>query len=176
MNPFRCPARTRALLAVTALSLALAAGCSTNESSSSTTTGRYGSSGTTATVLGSTTINQSRGAGAVRVRPTRLGMVLTDAAGATLYVYTPDDTGAPTCNGACADAWPPYYVPGVVTAGPGVRAQLATVSGPDGRQQVTVEGRPVYRFSGDTSAGQTKGQSSGGTWFVLDVSGTVVPG
>jgi len=176
MNPFRCPTRSRALLAVTALSLALAAGCSRTESSSSTTTDRYGSSGTTATVLGSTTIKQARGAGEVRVRPTRLGTVMTDATGATLYAYMPDDLDAPTCTGACADAWPPYYVPSVVTAGPGVRAQLATVAGPDGQRQVTVEGRPVYRFSGDTSAGQTKGQSSGGTWFVLDVSGTVVPG
>ena len=176
MNPFRCPARTRALLAVTALSLALAAGCSTDESSSSTTTDRYGSSGTTATVLGATTDKQSRGTPEVRLRPTTLGQVLTDESGRTLYAYAPDGTGAPTCTGSCAVAWPPYYVSGSVRSGPGVSAQLSTVTGPGSRRQVTVDGQPVYRFSGDTANGQTNGQSSGGTWFVLDVSGTVVPG
>lgn len=176
MNPFRWTFRTRALVTCVGLSLSLAAGCSRNETSSPTTTGRYGSSGTTATVLGATTIKPSRGTAEVRLRPTTLGQVLTDESGRTLYVYTPDGTGPPTCTGSCANAWPPYYVPGSARSGPGVSAQLSTVNGPGGRRQVTVYGQPVYRFSGDTANGQTNGQSSGGIWFVLDVSGTVVPG
>jgi len=41
--------------------------------------------------------------------------------------------------------------------------------------QVTVNGAPVYTFSGDASAGSTNGEginSFGGTWHVVKVGGT----
>ena len=43
---------------------------------------------------------------------TPLGVALTDADGFTLYGFTKDGDGHPTCNDACADAWPPLLVDG----------------------------------------------------------------
>ena len=175
MNPVRWSTRMLTIAALLIAAALLVAGCSSTQSSSgSTTTGRYGASGTTATVLGASTVKKPASTGTVRVRPTRLGRVLTDSAGHTLYIYEPDATGSPTCTGPCAQAWPPYLAKGTVTGGTTVVALLSTVAAAGDKRQVTVDGRPVYRFSGDLAPGQATGQSSGGVWFVLDPSGTVI--
>jgi len=154
--------------AATAVAL-LAAACGTSTSSPTTTisstTGSSRPSGTTAVVAAS-----SRGS---------LGVVLTDGVnGPTLYRYTPDGTGKPTCTGACATAWPPLTVPAgttTVAAGAGVpAADLGSVTRPDGTLQVTFRGMPLYRYAGDSQPTQTNGQGVGGTWFV--VNPTAPPG
>ena len=38
--------------------------------------------------------------------------MLVDADGMTLYGFTKDEDGTPTCDGDCADAWPPVVVEG----------------------------------------------------------------
>lgn len=103
-----------------------------------------------------------------------LGTVLVDQRGMTLYRFTPDGTGKTTCTGACAAAWPPFTVPSGsrLSAGAGVpRSALGTIVRPGGGRQVTFKGLPLYRFSGDTKAGQAKGQGVAGTWFVVPPSG-----
>ena len=101
-------------------------------------------------------------------------MVLVSRTGATLYRYAPDGTGAPTCTGACATAWPPLIVPAGSTApaaGSGVTsADLGTVTRSDGALQVTYKKMPLYTYAGDASSGQTNGQGVGGVWFVVPVS------
>jgi predicted lipoprotein with Yx(FWY)xxD motif len=100
-----------------------------------------------------------------------LGTVLVTASGVTLYRYSPDGTGKSVCTGGCAAAWPPLTVPAGTThvgAGRGVTAaDLGTIRRADGTLQVTYQGRPLYRYVGDTKPGQASGQGLEGTWFVV---------
>src|SRR3954447_22865005 len=45
--------------------------------------------------------------GALHVRHTSVGTILTDRRGRTVYLFEKDKTKASTCYGACASAWPP---------------------------------------------------------------------
>jgi predicted lipoprotein with Yx(FWY)xxD motif len=103
-----------------------------------------------------------------------LGTILVDQSGLTLYRYTPDGTGKTTCTGACAAAWPPLVLPTAATHLTGkdgvTTSELGTIPRPGGAKQVTFKGMPLYRFAGDTAAGQTKGQGVAGAWFVVSTS------
>ena len=110
----------------------------------------------------------------VQLADSELGRVLTDSAGMTLYLFTPDEAGAPTCVGGCAQAWPPVLVDDVaeLLAAEGIDAStLSTVEHPDGGQQLKIGKWPLYTFSGDASPGDTTGQGSGGKWFVVGADG-----
>jgi predicted lipoprotein with Yx(FWY)xxD motif len=92
----------------------------------------------------------------------------------TLYRYTPDAPGVSNCTGGCATAWPPLELPpGVTTpvAGKGVSG-LGTIMRSDGSLQVTFDKMPLYTFTGDSSAADTKGQGLDGTWFVIKSDST----
>ena len=73
----------------------------------------------------------------------------------------------------CLKAWPPLTVPSRKTklkAGPGVQGHLGILRRSDGRLQVTLRGRPLYRFSGDSAKGEANGEgleSFGGTWHAV---------
>lgn len=113
----------------------------------------------------------------ITVAETSLGQVLTDAAGMTVYLFTPDEAGSPTCTGGCAGAWPPLLVDGEVAlvAGEGIDAELlSTVEHPDGGTQLKLGKWPLYYFSGDLAPGDTNGQGSGGNWFVIGADGKIV--
>lgn len=102
-----------------------------------------------------------------------LGKVLTDGAGVTLYRFDQDTAEPPrsNCDGDCAKAWPPVPADDA-TAGAGVdKALLGEVTRADGTKQLTVAGRPAYRYAKDTRAGQTTGQGVGGTWYALAPNG-----
>jgi predicted lipoprotein with Yx(FWY)xxD motif len=108
----------------------------------------------------------------VLVRSTSVGSVLVDARGRTLYLRAIDRSHTSTCYGSCASAWPPFVTFGKPEAGSGVKqALLGTAKRRDGRLQVTYAGHPLYFYGHDTKAGQISGQASGGTWWVLGVSG-----
>ena len=103
-----------------------------------------------------------------------LGTILNDDSGMTLYRHSPDGTGQTTCTGGCAVTWPPFIVPAGtprVAGTAGVSAsELGTVTRSGGTVQVTFKGMPLYRFTGDTKPGDTKGQGLDGTWFVVSTS------
>jgi len=40
--------------------------------------------------------------------------------------------------------------------------------------QVTINGKPLYYFGGDTTSGQTNGQGLGGKWHLASPAGTPV--
>jgi predicted lipoprotein with Yx(FWY)xxD motif len=46
---------------------------------------------------------------------------------------------------------------------------LGTRHRPEGSTQVTYKNRPLYRYSGDTKAGDTNGDGVGGIWHVAKV-------
>jgi predicted lipoprotein with Yx(FWY)xxD motif len=97
-----------------------------------------------------------------------LGTYLIGAGGLTLYTFKPDSANTSTCDGGCAEAWPPFTIePGVeFVAGDGVDKPLTTFARSDGTFQVAYDGAPLYYFANDTTAGDTNGQGLGDNWFV----------
>ena len=90
--------------------------------------------------------------------------VLTANNGHTLYTLSVEKHGTFICKGSCLKTWFPLVVaPGVKPTGP---VALGTVKRPDGRRQVSFEGRPLYTFDGDTKKGDAKGEGfkDVGTW------------
>lgn len=166
------------VLALGAVGAIALAGCgssssaSTGSSASSGGGGLYGggSSGSTTANAAATT----SGAATISARKTKLGTVLVDAKGRTIYLWVHDKGSKSTCNGACAQAWPPVLTSGKPKAGKGVKASLlGTTKRADGKTEVTYGGHPLYTFAGDQAAGDTNGQGSegfGAYWWVVNPS------
>jgi predicted lipoprotein with Yx(FWY)xxD motif len=101
---------------------------------------------------------------------------LVDSDGLPLYHDLREKKGKIHCVGPCAEDWLPLLVNGrtKLVAGPGVKAsELGTIKRPDGHLQVTYNGLALYRFSGDTIAGQMNGQGAHGVWFAVTAAGVV---
>jgi predicted lipoprotein with Yx(FWY)xxD motif len=102
----------------------------------------------------------------------KLGPVLVDAKGMTLYTLM--NAGKPVpCTGQCASFWPPLLLPpGTMTAmGASGVSGLGTATAAGGLQ-VTQNGAPLYRFSIDKAPGDTNGEgisSFGGVWHAVKV-------
>ncbi|MGB3733673.1 MAG: hypothetical protein WA964_01855 [Ilumatobacter sp.] len=105
---------------------------------------------------------------------TELGEVLVDATGLSLYGFTNDTDGSPSCADACADAWPP-----VIVASTDVPAGLdpevfSVVERVDGTLQLKAGAWPLYLFAGDAAPGDINGQGSGDVWFLTAPDGSLV--
>ena len=105
----------------------------------------------------------------------KLGSILVDSQGRTLYLFEKDRRGKSSCDGACATYWPPLLTNGKPAAGGGVKqALLGITRRAGGATQVTYAGHPLYRFTGDAKPGQTSGQNShafGADWYVVSSAG-----
>jgi predicted lipoprotein with Yx(FWY)xxD motif len=98
----------------------------------------------------------------------KVGSVIVDAQGRTLYRFTAEAQGLPVCTGACIGTWPPALA-GSAT---GLPEHVATVKRPDGgKLQLTYDGHPLYRYAGDQSQADANGEGVGGQWFVLKAGG-----
>ncbi len=104
------------------------------------------------------------------------GEVLVDADGLSLYGFTDDVDGVPSCADACADAWPPVVVDSSALPSGLDPAIFSVVERADGRFQLRSGVWPLYRFAGDAGPGDTNGQGSGDVWFLADPSGGLVRG
>jgi predicted lipoprotein with Yx(FWY)xxD motif len=124
---------------------------------------------------GLTLAGQSGGGARVQLAKTRLGTILVDSKGITLYDFVKDKGTTSVCYSACAALWPPLLTTGKPVAGPGVRASLlGTTKRKDGKLEVTYGGHPLYYFVTDRKPGQTTGQGVnqfGGPWWVLSAAG-----
>lgn len=111
----------------------------------------------------------------VTVRDSRLGKILVDGNGRTLYLFAADKNTKSTCYHACATAWPPLTTNGRPQAGSGVSAALlGTTARTDHTTQVTYNGHPLYYFITDHKPGDITGQavnSFGALWYVLNPKG-----
>jgi predicted lipoprotein with Yx(FWY)xxD motif len=160
----------RPLVALAALVAvgALAAACGGNGSGSGGG-GLYGGGGPASTGGG------PPGAATVTAASTKLGMVLVDGSGRTLYLFEKDQPDQSACSGACAAAWPVDHSGGTPKAGSGVKASLlGTIKRSDNTTQVTYNHHPLYYYSGDSGAGQQNGQglnAFGAAWFVVAPAG-----
>ncbi len=122
----------------------------------------------------------TRHAPTVRVAKTRLGKILVNSRGRTLYLFKKDSGTKSACFGPCATAWPPLRASRKPTVGPGAKASLVgTTKRSDGKPQVTYNGHPLYTFIMDTKSGDTAGEgltAFGGRWFVVSPAGKQVSG
>ena len=109
---------------------------------------------------------------AVRVARTKLGPILVNGQGRTLYLFLKDRHGKSTCYGGCARVWPPAIASGAPRVGPGVAAgKLTTTRRTDHKRQLVYNGHPLYAMSADTRPGELEGQGFLGTWFVVSPAG-----
>jgi len=105
----------------------------------------------------------------------KLGTVLVNSRGLTLYMFVRDKQKKVTCHGSCAAVWPPLKVKKgqTPTAGGAAKKKLL---GLDGRV-VTYNRWPLYTYIGDSKPGQANGQAknlNGGLWYVLSPAGKVI--
>jgi predicted lipoprotein with Yx(FWY)xxD motif len=114
----------------------------------------------------------------LKLASSKLGQILVDGKGRTLYLFEADKNGQSACSGACAATWPPLTASSP-SAGSGLdNAALSTTKRTDGTQQVTYHGHPLYYYAGDgTSPGSTRGENLntfGGVWYAVDGTGKAV--
>lgn len=113
----------------------------------------------------------------INLRKTKIGKVLVNGSGFTLYDFAKDTRNKDNCVSIpnCTVVWPLVTTSGKAIAGKGVKASLLgtiTVSG--GRKQVTYAGHPLYTYAGDSAPGQTHGANlpqSGARWYALNAAG-----
>jgi predicted lipoprotein with Yx(FWY)xxD motif len=131
-----------------------------------------------AAVLTTAAAAASRSGSVVKLRQSSLGQILVDSHGRTLYLWAHDKHHKSTCYGPCAVYWPALVTHGKPKAVGGARqALLSTTRRRDGRLQVVYHGHPLYRFAGDTKAGQTSGEGLtdfGGRWDPVSAAGLAV--
>jgi predicted lipoprotein with Yx(FWY)xxD motif len=142
----------RPLVALAALAAAgaLAAGCGSSGSGS----GGSGSGGG-AYGGGSTPTSGPSGVATVATASSKVGQILVDGNGRTLYLFEKDQPNQSACAGACVAAWPVDQTSATPKAGSGVKASLlGTIKRGDGTTQVTYNHHPLYHYSGDSAAGQ----------------------
>ena len=101
--------------------------------------------------------------------------VLASLKGQTLYSLSVETHGRFICTGACTSTWHPLLVP--ARTQPKGPVALGTVKRPEGKTQVTFNGRPLYTFSGDSAPGQANGEGfkDVGTWHAATVPGPTTP-
>ncbi len=58
-----------------------------------------------------------------------------------------------------------------LVAGDNIDATIGSTARSDGGEQLTVNGRPVYLFSGDSELGDINGQGLSDLWFVVGIDG-----
>jgi len=108
----------------------------------------------------------------------KLGQILVDASGKTIYLFVADTGTSSTCYTSCAAIWPPVLTTGAPQAGAGAQASLlGTTARTDGTTEVTYAGHPLYYFIQDKAAGDAKGQGIngfGGLWWVMGPSGAAM--
>jgi predicted lipoprotein with Yx(FWY)xxD motif len=103
---------------------------------------------------------------------TAVGTVVTSD-GFTVYRFAkdPTDPSKSTCTGDCEAKWPPVHGDGQPALQGIPSGLVGTVGRPDGTQQLTLGGWPLYRFSGDTKPGDANGEGVGGTWAAVGSNG-----
>jgi predicted lipoprotein with Yx(FWY)xxD motif len=157
------------LAAVSLAALALAA-CGSGSSSGSTTT--------TTTTQQSPSPSTSFSTANVGT----IGTVLVDGSGRTVYELSSGSKKNLPCTAStgCTSVWTPLPLPSgtsSASASGGANSSLLSTISSGGVTYPTYNGWVLYEFTGDSGSGQAQGQgisSFGGTWHVLDGTGTPI--
>lgn len=107
----------------------------------------------------------------------RLGRVMVDGEGLTLYMFAVDGRNVSNCEGQCLTFWPPLLLPkggslADVRVGANLRRlELGVAMRADGTAQVTYRGWPLYYWALDARPGDVRGQWVTNNWWVLNEDG-----
>jgi predicted lipoprotein with Yx(FWY)xxD motif len=103
--------------------------------------------------------------------------IVVNPAGRTLYSLSTETTHHLLCKSkGCLNVWPPLTVLSrstKVSAASGVQGKLGLIKRSNGTWQVTLAGKPLYRFRSDTGRGQVGGEGlelDGGVWHAVVAS------
>lgn len=103
--------------------------------------------------------------GQAQTAPAKMsGDVLVGPNGMTLYVTDKDGAGSgkSTCNGKCAEYWPPL----LANEGDKASGDYAVVTRDDGKKQWAYKGKPLYYWSKDKNPGDRTGDGRNEVWHV----------
>jgi predicted lipoprotein with Yx(FWY)xxD motif len=110
----------------------------------------------------------------------KLGQILVDGGGRTLYLFEADTSSSSTCYASCATYWPPLLTNGSPVASSGADAMLlGTAKRTDGSVEVTYNGHPLYYVVTDHNPGDATGQAVnnfGALWYVVGPTGNKISG
>lgn len=145
-------------------------------SSASTAPASSSAASSSSTASASASATQPSAAVDVKTASSSAGNIVVDAKGMSLYFFTKDtkDTGTSACTGSCLVQWPPLTTTSGSPAAEGVTGKLGTITTPDGKKQVTLNGMPLYYYVKDTKPGDVLGQGVGGVWYLSDPSGAMI--
>ena len=132
-----------------------------------------------ASAVGGGTGSSSRTVVTVAFNKTLKKSIVVDGKGRTVYMFTDDTGGKPTCtvrlDPSCPKIWPPVKSQGRPLAGNGIIAsKLGIAKRPDGSTQVTYNRHPLYYYLNDTKPGDVRGQAFYQLWYVLSPKGTPI--
>ena len=98
----------------------------------------------------------------------KFGAIISTKGHLALYTWKKESDKKVHCTGACAKTWPPLTIAHgtmVVKHVAGVMGTFGEIMRADGRTQVTLDGKPLYTFNGDSP---TKILCNGvDGWFVV---------
>jgi predicted lipoprotein with Yx(FWY)xxD motif len=101
--------------------------------------------------------------GAIAQDAKKMGGMMVNSAGMTLYTFDKDAGGKSACNGPCAANWPPMM------AGADAKASgdWTIIARDDGAKQWAYKGKPVYTWSKDAKPGDMTGDNFNNAWHVV---------
>jgi predicted lipoprotein with Yx(FWY)xxD motif len=114
------------------------------------------------------------------VAGSKLGDIIVDGSGMSLYMFAPDRYNVSVCEGQCLAAWPPVMLaPGTTTSdvelsGSLRKSKLGYALREDGSRQLTYNGWALYYWFRDAKAGDVNGQWVQNVWWVLSEDGTPI--
>jgi predicted lipoprotein with Yx(FWY)xxD motif len=170
--------RIAAMLTLIAGIAAIAAGCgSSDDGTGGGGGGGYASKGGGAAADTTAPSPEKTGAAVVSAASVpKLGRLIVDSKGHTLYDFHKDKGTSSSCYGGCEALWPPLSTEGEPQAGNGAEAsKLGTTRRKDGSTQVTYAGHPLYTYAEDKGPGEANGNdidSFGAEWYALEPSGS----
>ena len=177
MNRFRAIAGVIVAAAIVVVVLAVTGGSTKKNAAPSAATpapaGATSAYGTPAARAGA-----GRAGTIVQAHTSSLGRLLTDGNGRALYLFEADKPNVSKLSAAGLSIWPPLAATGKPQATSGaLAAKIGTITGADGKPQVSYDRHPLYYYVGDTKPGQTSGQGLnqfGAEWYVLAPSGNKI--
>ena len=114
---------------------------------------------------------------ALQLRSTKLGKILVNSRGFTVYAFTRDKRNVNNCakQQGCMAVWPAVGPGAGPLAGPGVKSSLiGTIKLKGGVKQLTYAGHPLYTYIADTHPAQTTYVNIlqfNGRWPAVNASG-----
>jgi predicted lipoprotein with Yx(FWY)xxD motif len=101
--------------------------------------------------------------GAVAQDAKKMGGMMVNSAGMTLYTFDKDAGGKSACNGPCTANWPPMMAGGDAKAS----GDWTIITRDDGGKQWAYKGKPVYTWAKDAKPGDMTGDNFNNAWHVI---------